>query len=82
MGLMCELECSVQKSFLTTPQNEGSKMANSQILGAVLVLLVAAGGLNFFDHRKNQTKAEAMTFVSWFLIVLAIAVCIYGLAGK
>ncbi len=57
-------------------------MANNQIFGAVLVLLIAAGALNFFDHRKNQTKAEAMTFVSWFLIALAIVACIYGLVGK
>jgi hypothetical protein len=54
-------------------------MTPNEIFGTVLGLLIIAGVLNLYIHQKNQTKAEAMTFISWLPILFAILLCIYGL---
>ena len=43
----------------------------------VLVLLVIAGALNGVDYWKKDS--EAMRFISWVFIAIAIAICVIEL---
>jgi ABC-type nickel/cobalt efflux system permease component RcnA len=57
-------------------------MTDTKLFTAILAILVIAGVLNFIDYKNNQIKAEAMTVISWFLIILAGIGCIFGIVQK
>ena len=63
-------------------QQKRLEMNKDMIFSVILVILIAAGILNFFDHRKNQIKAEAMTTISWVLLFFAGVGCVIGFILK